>query len=141
MGFDSFTSKEMMNIQEYTPLGTWPTDDILINEVKKSLDSTPQQDFVYTITVQGHGAYPAEKVIPNPEITVNGAMNEAKNNEWEYYVNEIHEVDKFIGNLIDMLSKRNEKTMVVFFGDHLPTMGLTNEDMISGDIFKTKYFW
>jgi len=139
MGFDSFTSKEMMNIQEYTPLGTWPTDDILINEVKKSLDSTPQQDFVYTITVQGHGAYPAEKVIPNPEITVNGAMNEAKNNEWEYYVNEIHEVDKFIGNLIDMLSKRNEKTMVVFFGDHLPTMGLTNEDMISGDIFKTKY--
>lgn len=139
MGFDSFTSKEMMNIQEYTPLGTWPTDDILINEVKKSLDSTPQQDFVYTITVQGHGAYPAEKVIPNPEITVNGAMDEAKNNEWEYYVNEIHEVDKFIGNLIDMLSKRNEKTMVVFFGDHLPTMGLTNEDMISGDIFKTKY--
>ncbi len=139
MGFDSFTSKEMMNIQEYTPLGTWPTDDILINEVKKSLDSTPQQDFVYTITVQGHGAYPAEKVIPNPEITVNGAMNEAKNNEWEYYVNEIHEVDKFIGNLIDMLSKRNEKTMVVFFGDHLPTMGLTNEDMRSGDIFKTKY--
>lgn len=24
MGFDSFTSKEMMNIQEYTPLGSWP---------------------------------------------------------------------------------------------------------------------
>lgn len=139
MGFDSFTSKEMMNIQEYTPLGTWPTDDILIGEVEKSLNSTKQQDFVYAITVQGHGAYPAEKVIQNPEITVTGAPNEAQNNEWEYYVNEIHEVDKFIGNLIDMLSKRDEKTMVVFFGDHLPTMGLTNEDMKSQDIFKTKY--
>lgn len=139
MGFDSFTSKEMMNIQEYTPLGTWPTDDILVGEVEKALDSTEQQDFVYTITVQGHGAYPAEKVIENPEITVTGAESEAKNNEWEYYVNEIHEVDKFIGNLINMLSKRDEKTVVVFFGDHLPTMGLTDADMKSQSIFKTKY--
>ncbi len=139
MGFDSFTSKEMMNIQEYTPLGTWPTDDILISEVEKSLDSTEQQDFVYAITVQGHGAYPAEKVIENPEISVSGAADEAKNNEWEYYVNQIHEVDKFIGNLTDMLSKREEETIVVFFGDHLPTMGLTNEDLKSRDIFKTKY--
>lgn len=139
MGFDSFISKEMMNIQEYTPLGTWPTDDILIGEVEKALDSTEQQDFVYTITVQGHGAYPAEKVIENPEITVSGAESEAKNNEWEYYVNEIHEVDKFIKNLTDMLAQRDEKTIVVFFGDHLPTMGLTDEDMKSGSIFKTKY--
>ncbi len=139
MGFDSFISKEMMNIQEYTPLGTWPTDNILIGEVQKALDSTEQQDFIYTITVQGHGAYPAEQVIKNPEITVTGASDEAKNNEWEYYVNQLHEVDKFIADLIDMLSARDEKTMVVFFGDHLPTMGLTNEDMKSGDIFKTKY--
>ncbi len=139
MGFDTFTSKEMMDIQEYTPLGTWPTDHILISEVEKSLDSTEQQDFVYTITVQGHGAYPTEKVIENPEITVTGAESEAKNNEWEYYVNEIHEVDKFIADLIAMLSKRDEKTLLVLFGDHLPTMGLTPEDMASGSIFKTKY--
>lgn len=139
MGFDSFISKEMMNIQEYTPLGTWPTDDILIGEVEKALDSTEQQDFIYTITVQGHGAYPTEKIIENPEITVTGGETEARNNEWEYYVNQLHEVDKFIANLTDMLSRRDEKTLVVFFGDHLPTMGLTDEDMKSGSIFKTKY--
>ena len=140
MGFDTFTSKECMNIQEYTPLGDWPTDNILINETIKALDSTPDQsDLVYTITVQGHGDYPAEKIIENPEITVTGAKDEASNNQWEYYVNEIHEVDKFIGNLIDRLSQRDEKTMVVMFGDHLPTMGLTDDDMVAGDIFKTKY--
>ncbi len=139
MGFDNFTSKEMMDITEYTPLGTWPTDDILVNEVAKALDATPQQDFVYTITVQGHGAYPTEKVIENPEITVTGAATEEANNEWEYYVNEIHEVDKFIANLTTMLSQRDEKTVVVFFGDHLPTMGLEDSDMKSGSIFKTRY--
>lgn len=139
-GFDTFTSKELMNIQEYTPLGSWPTDDILVNETKKALDSTPDQsDFVYTITVQGHGNYPEEKIIENPAIKVSGAETEEKNNQWEYYVNEIHEVDKFIGKLTDMLEKRKEKTIVVLFGDHLPTLGLKDEDMKSGDIFKTKY--
>lgn len=140
MGFDSFTSKECMNIHEYTPLGSWPTDDILIKETLKAMDATPNQsDFVYTITVQGHGDYPTEKIIENPEINVNGAKDEASGNAWEYYINQIHEVDKFIGNLTDALSQRDEKTIVVFFGDHLPTMGLANEDMASGDIFKTKY--
>ncbi len=139
-GFDTFTSKELMNIQEYTPLGSWPTDDILIQETEKALDATPgQSDFVYTITVQGHGSYPEEKVIQNPEIKVSGAETEAKNNQWEYYVNQLHEVDKFIGNLTKMLSKRDEETIVVMFGDHLPTMDLTDDDMKSGDIFKTKY--
>ena len=38
-----------------------------------------------------------------------------------------------------MLSKRDEKTILVLFGDHLPTMGLEDSDMKSGDIFKTKY--
>ncbi len=139
-GFDTFISKEMMNIQEYTPLGSWPTDDILIGETKKALDSTPDQaDFVYTITVQGHGNYPEEKIIENPEIKVSGAQTEEQNNQWEYYVNQIHEVDKFIKNLTDMLSERNEDTILVLFGDHLPTMGLADEDLKSGDIFKTKY--
>lgn len=139
-GFDTFTSKELMDIKEYTPLNSWPTDHILINETKKALDSTPDQpDFVYTITVQGHGSYPKEKILANPEIKVTGAATPEENNQWEYYVNMLHEVDKFIGNLVDMLSKREEKTMVVMFGDHLPTLGLSDENMATGDIFKTPY--
>lgn len=140
MGFDSFTSKELMNIQEYTPLGSWPTDDILVGETVKAMDATPDQsDFVYTITVQGHGDYPTDKVLPNPEIKVSGAADEASNNQWEYYVNMIHEVDKFIKNLTDSLNARGEDTIVVFFGDHLPSLGLEDADMATGTTFKTKY--
>lgn len=140
MGFDSFTSKELMNIQEYTPIGTWATDDILLGEVEKSMDSTPgQSDLVYTITVEAHGDYPKEKVLENPAITVAGAESEEMNNAWEYYVNQLHNVDEFIGDLIDQLSKRDEDTMVVMFGDHLPTMGLEAKDMKSKSLFKTNY--
>ncbi len=140
MGFDSFTSKEMMNIQEYTPLGSWPTDNILIKETVKAMDATPDApDFVYTITVQGHGDYPTDKVLANPEIRVSGAKDEAANNQWEYYVNMIHEVDKFIKNLTDTLAARDENTIVVFFGDHLPSLGLSESDMATGSTFETKY--
>lgn len=140
MGFDTFTSKELMNITEYTPLGSWPTDDILISETVKAMDATPdQKDVVYTITVQGHGDYPTGKVIENPEITVSGLADEATQNQWEYYINEIHEVDKFIGNLIAALDARGEDTIVVLWGDHLPTLGLSENDVATGDIFKTKY--
>lgn len=140
MGFDTFTSKEMIDIEEWTPLGTWPTDDCLIEETEKALDLTPDSpDFTYVITVQGHGAYPTEPVLENPAIQVSGAATPEENNEWEYYVNMLHEVDQFIGNLTEMLSQRDEKTVVVFFGDHLPTMGLTDADMARGNLFDTKY--
>lgn len=140
MGFDTFTSKEMMNIHEYTPLESWPTDNILVDETIKALDSTENQsDFVYTITVQGHGYYPTEKVLSKPEITVTGARDEEANYQWEYYVNMIHEVDKFIKSLTSALEKRDENTIVVFFGDHLPTLDLEDNDMASGSVFKTKY--
>lgn len=139
MGFDTFTSKEMMNIQQYTPLGNWPTDDILVNETRKALDSTDGQDFVYTITVEGHGSYPTYKVLDNPDISVSGAATEEENYAWEYYVNQIHEVDDFIGDLVTMLDNRGEDTILVLFGDHIPTMGLTEEEVATGSLYETKY--
>ena len=140
MGFDSFTSKEMMNITEYTPLGSWPSDDILVSETIKTLDSTPNQaDFTYTITVGTHGDYPTDPVIIDPEIHVTGVADEGQTNAWTYYVHQLNEIDRFMEDLCKELEKRDEDTIVVFFGDHLPTMGLTDEDMVSGDIYKTKY--
>ena len=140
MGFDTFTSKELMNIQSYTPNGSWATDDILVNETIKTLDSTPDQpDFTYTITVGTHGDYPKDPVIENPKFKANGAFDQEERNQWTYYINQLNEVDTFMSDLIDAVNKRDENTVIVFFGDHLPTMGLQDSDMRSGDIYKTKY--
>lgn len=140
MGFDTFTSKELMNITSYNEIGTWPTDDILVSETTKTLDSTPNQsDFIYTISVQSHGSYPTYKVFDQPAIKVTGGETTEQHYQWEYYINELHEVDEFIGNLVDELSKRKEKTILVLYGDHLPTMGLEDKDMKNGSIFQTTY--
>lgn len=140
MGFDTFTSKELMNIQTYTPNGSWATDDILVDETIKTLDSTPDQpDFTYTITVGTHGDYPKEPVIENPKYIANGSFDQETKNQWTYYINQLNEVDTFMSDLIKKVNERDEDTVIVFFGDHLPTMGLQDSDMRSGDIYKTKY--
>ena len=141
MGFDSFQSKEMLDITEYTPLGSWPTDDILTPATTEALDSTEGPDFVYTITVEGHGDYPTYKVLDNPAVgvTCNGKTEEQRY-AWEYYINQIHNVDEFIQSYIEELDKRGEPTLVMMFGDHLPTMGLTESEVATGDLFQTKYF-
>ena len=71
MGFDHYTSKEFMNILQTTPKG-WATDDILVPNIMESMDTTEGQDFVFTISVQGHGDYPTEPTLENPEIIVSG---------------------------------------------------------------------
>ena len=138
IGFDSFTSKEFMNVLQLTENG-WAKDDILLTHIQDALDSTEQQDFVFTVSVQGHGNYPEEKLIENPRITASGLESEAKTNAWEYYVNQVYEMDEFAGNLVKMMEERGEPTIIVFYGDHLPTMGLEAKDMKSKYLYNTNY--
>lgn len=139
LGFDTFTSEEYMpDISDTTPMG-WVKDHILTDEIFKAMESTEGPDYVYTISVQGHGDYPTEPVLSDPEIKVTGAESEEKNNAWEYYVNQLHEMDQFVKELTDTLSQLDEDVVLVMYGDHLPTMGLTVEDMENRYLFQTEY--
>lgn len=138
IGFDSYTSKEFMNILQLTENG-WAKDDILIQHIMEAMDTTEQQDFVFGISVQGHGEYPEEQLIENPVIRLEGIEDEAKKNKWEYYVNQVYEMDEFAGKLVKAVEERNEPTVVVFYGDHLPTMGLEAEDLKSRYLYNTNY--
>ncbi len=138
MGFDTYTSKEFMNVLQYTENG-WAKDEIMTEHILNALDSTEQQDFVFGISVEGHGDYPEEKVIENPEITVSGIEDEGTKNAWEYYVNHLYETDKFIAELVARLEQRNEPTVLILYGDHLPTMGLQAKDLKSRYLFNTNY--
>ncbi len=138
MGFDTFTSKEFMNVLQTTENG-WAKDEILTQHIMEAMDTTKQEDFVFTVSVQGHGNYPETQLIENPKIKVEGIEDEALKNKWEYYVNQVYEMDQFVGDLIKAVEKRNEPSVVVFYGDHLPTMGLKAEDLKSRYLYNTNY--
>ena len=139
LGFDTFTSAEYMSEEEdKNPLG-WTKDEVLTDEIIKCLDSTEESDYIYTISTQGHGAYPEEQLIDDPEITVSGAETVAQNNQWDYYCHEIPEMDNFVKELTDALADYPEDVILVMYGDHLPTMGLTVEDLKNKYLFQTQY--
>ena len=139
LGFDTFTSEEYMPEEnQKNPLG-WVKDSVLTDEILKCLDSTEGPDYVYTISVQGHGDYPEEPILEDPQITVSGAPTEEMNNKWEYYVNQIYEMDQFVNELILALEDYPEDVVLVMYGDHLPTMGLTVEDLENKYLFQTEY--
>lgn len=138
LGFDSFTAMEFMNITEYTPTG-WAKDKFLIDEIIKAMDATPnQQDFVYAISVQGHGSYPNEQIDPDQKITVTGAPKQ-RQEAIEYYTNQIYEMDLFIAQLIERLSSFDEDVLLVLYGDHLPGLQFQNEDLDNYNIYQTEY--
>ena len=140
MGFDTFTCKEMLDITDYTPLGSWPLDDILIPATMDAMNSTETSDFVYTITVGTHGDYPTYQVIEDPAIEVNAkGKTEEQNWQWEYYINMLHNMDTWMKNYVEALNSTGEDTLLIMFGDHLPTMGLTEEEIATGDLYQTKY--
>ena len=175
MGFDSFTPIEYMTNVEYNKIG-WAKDKILIQEIVKALESSKGKDFLYTISVQGHGKYPSEPVdtqqtislsvddlsslnnqtaqdkinnngedgtvIPNGDEISNEdiiAFAEQIKTPFEYYINQLNEMDKFIGGLISTLKSINEPVVLVMFGDHLPAFDLKKEYLKNNNIFQTEY--
>ncbi len=139
LGFDSFTSVEYMQNVEYNVLG-WAKDKVLIPEIMDTLDSTEDQDFIFTVSVQPHGRYSEEVIDDTQTITLQGAANEGQKNAYEYYINQLNQTDAFVGGLIDRLKKYDEPTVVVFYGDHLPNIGMNDEDLDDeSTIYETEY--
>mgnify|MGYP000661891755 FL=1 len=139
LGFDDFTALEYMPQVPTTPKN-WAKDAILTSQIVKALNTTEDQpDLVFTVSVQGHGKYPMDPVLEDPEITVVSYPDEDYHYAVEYYVNQVHEMDEFVGNLTETLSKRDEKTILVLYGDHLPALGLEAKDMEAGSLYRTQY--
>ena len=138
LGFDTFTSIEYMNIEETTPTG-WAKDKYLTKSIIDALNSTENQDYIYTISVQVHGDYPDTPIENHSKITVSGLEDPSRLTSFEYFTNEIHEMDQFIGELINALSLINEDTVLVMYGDHLPTLDIEDGELSNGDIFQTEY--
>lgn len=139
LGFDTFTSEEYMAEQDDTTPTDWMRDRNLIKYIMQALEETDDPDYIYTISVQGHGDYPEEPMIENPKIKVSGASSQAENYKWEYFANQMYEMDQFVKNLTDVLSEYEEDVVLVMYGDHLPTMGLKVTDVKNKYLFQTQY--
>ena len=140
LGLRTFTTLEYMNNVEYTPLG-WAKDSALVAPILDALDSGPQRDFIFTVSVQPHGKYPTTPPADGADspIIAEGCETPEAKTAMEYYVAQLRETDAFVAELIEVLSQREEDTVVVFYGDHLPELNVRTEDLSVGSCYQTEY--
>lgn len=139
LGFDTFTSLEYMNHVEKNPLG-WAKDTVLTTEILQTLFSTEQRDFIYAISVQPHGKYPSVPLGDEQPITVSSTvLSEDELIPFSYYVNQVYEEDAFLRSLVQTLETCGEPTILVLYGDHLPSISAAEDNMAKGDLLQTEY--
>lgn len=140
LGIDTFTSIEYMVNVERNQLN-WAKDDILTKYIGEALDSTEGSDFVFTVSVQGHGKYPDEDILKDESLLVSleGIEGDVGEYNFAYYLEQISEMDEFVAELIHYLESREEKTVLVLYGDHLPGFDFTEDDLSAGTLYDTEY--
>ena len=139
LGFDRFISIEYMQNEDRNVNG-WAKDSILTEHILKSLTSTDGSDFVFAVSVQAHGKYPTTKIDEDQHIFVtDGIESEALLCQYEYYVNQLYGTDLFIKKLTEAVMALEEETVLVLYGDHLPSLSIDEESLSNGDLFTTEY--
>ncbi len=138
IGYDTFTSLEYMSDVPKTPKN-WAKDSILTKQILDAMNSSKERDYIYTISVQGHGKYPTEQLIKSPKVTVTDAPSEELKWKYEYYVNQVYEMDQFVKELTDTLSKYDEDVILVMYGDHIPALDVTEGSYDAKDLYQTQY--
>ncbi len=139
MGFETFTSIEYFENPTFNE-NDWAHDALLTDEILHILASTEESDFIFAVSVQGHGKYPDEYTPVPGDITVTGGMeDEIVRSHYNYYISQLHQMDAFITALYEAVMALDEETVLVFYGDHLPNIVHDEGITVAGGDFQTEY--
>lgn len=139
VGFESFTSIEYFENPTFNE-NNWAHDALLTDEILYILNSTEESDFVFAVSVQGHGKYPDEYIPAKDDILITeGLEDESVRSHYNYFINQLNEMDAFISALYEAVMAMEEDTVLVFYGDHLPSIARDEGVSLSTSDFETEY--
>lgn len=125
-GFDTFISEDAF--EDIDKNRDWTTDRAVYDEILHHLAEQEGPTFTFAVTIQNHLPYTTAG-----KEAVYGLQSDAYNStELENYMNLIRQSDEDLKYLIESLRNSDEKTVVVFFGDHAPGLGNDFYDSIAG---------
>ena len=139
MGFDSFTSLEYMIDPTFTETG-WAKDEVLVPEIMKTLEATRNKDFIFCVSVQGHGRYPKDELKCEEHVKLTRDDGDPElTNQFGYFVNQTYEMDQVVAELKRQLDERNKPYVLVLYGDHIPALTFSDGEISVGEDDQTEY--
>lgn len=123
LGFDRFVSLEFIPEPKVDALyyRDREVNDMIIEQIQNAKE--PQ--FVFGVTMQNHG--PFQSTVKKDYATIeveNKNMSEESKNILEYFSDNMVEMDKELTRMIKKMEELDEKVMIIYYGDHLPLLGL-----------------
>lgn len=117
LGFDEFVHDETMQTAEKLERSSYISDRSAFAETLHQIDSTERPALVNLVTMQNH--YPHTGIYDRP-IPVTGTHSAEETAEVGGYARGLSYTDAALKPFIDSLRRSDERTVVLFYGDHLP---------------------
>lgn len=124
LGFDRFIALE--DIEHYERVGFWPADSVLTDQILAQFESDRAglPKFVFAISMENHGPWNANRRSRLPdtvaEIAIPDAAANVRARPLQQYLFHAENVVTELERLWQFTQQRSRKTLLVFFGDHLP---------------------
>ncbi|MES9665623.1 LTA synthase family protein [Bacillus nitratireducens] len=125
LGFDKFNAQDTMENVEVD--GDYISDLSMSKEIIAELEKQKKPTFIHAVTMQNHFPFTEGRFGEN-QIEISGLENEESKAELETYTEGLRRSDEALQYLIEELDNLDRPTLLVFFGDHLPSLG-TNKSL------------
>ena len=124
IGFDEFYGQEEVEAMVEAQYKRGYVSDATTSQVIRLLvDGQEDPTFLFAITMENHQPFSA---LDPSEIRIQvdcPALSEASHTALTTYVQGLYDADQMLGELAAWVDSRERPTVLVFFGDHLPTLG------------------
>ena len=116
LGFDNLSFMQDYSNQRF--VRKYISDETSFDKIIETYENKPdgQPAFIFNVTMQNHGGYTDTYYGFDNTVTADKLNNSAL----DQYLSLIKMTDEDLNSLIDYFSNVDEKTIVVFFGDHQP---------------------
>ncbi len=124
LGFDEFYGQEeVAQLVEPSYKRGYITDETTFQAIQALADSREEPVFLFAITMQNHQPF---KALEEEDIRIRvdaPSLSEDSLTALTTYTQGLYDADGMLGALADWVDGRDRPTVLLFFGDHLPTLG------------------
>ena len=143
LGFQEYKSADGFKNNSKIDNSKYISDESAFNEVLAELKNSQKPEFIHLVTMQNHMPY-EENAYSEHNFSVNAknGANPENAKTVQAYLEGISRSDKAMKNFLSEIEKLNEKTIVVFWGDHWPGIysEMFEKELNKNDIRRTPLF-